>query len=116
MSDPTVDSLVISAPISGANATSGVLSEKNRSSHDRDIPSTGGEEARTQAVGDFGSQEDPENLKLAEAAIKVQAACRGYQVITALCSYNSVTLTDVMCHIYNYLKDIRGIPFPYMNS
>ncbi|MED6145091.1 IQ-domain [Stylosanthes scabra] len=79
VSDPTVDSLVISAPISGANSINGVLSEKNKSSNERDILSTGGGESRVQADGAFRSQEDHENLKLTEAAIKVQAACRGYQ-------------------------------------
>ncbi|MED6123419.1 IQ-domain [Stylosanthes scabra] len=79
VSDPTVDSLVISAPISGANANNGVLSEKNKSSNERDILSTGGGESRAQADGAFGTQEDHENVRLTEAAIKVQAACRGYQ-------------------------------------
>ncbi|RYR59769.1 hypothetical protein Ahy_A05g025739 isoform B [Arachis hypogaea] len=79
VSDPTVDSLVISAPISGANANNGVLSEKNKSSTERDILSTGGGESCPQADGAFGSQGDHENPKLTEAAIKVQAACRGYQ-------------------------------------
>ncbi|KAG5059394.1 hypothetical protein JHK87_000423 [Glycine soja] len=81
VSDPTVDSLQISAPISGANDSKGVLSEKevvSRSSHDRDVLSTGVEEAKVQDVANFGSQEDLEKLQLTEAAIKVQAACRSY--------------------------------------
>lgn len=87
VSDPTVDSLQISAPISGANDSKGVLSEKevvSRSSHDRDVLSTGVEEAKVQDVANFGSQEDLEKLQLTEAAIKVQAACRSYLVITPL--------------------------------
>ncbi|XP_061338797.1 protein IQ-DOMAIN 29-like isoform X2 [Gastrolobium bilobum] len=82
VSDPNVDSLLISAPICGANATIGVLSEKevvSRSSHDRVILSTGDEEAHAPAVANVGSQEDLEQLRLTEAAIKVQAACRGHQ-------------------------------------
>ncbi|XP_027361189.1 protein IQ-DOMAIN 31-like [Abrus precatorius] len=82
VSVPTVDSLLISPPISGANDTKGVLSEKevvSISSHDdRDVVSTGDAEA-VQAVAYFGSQEDLEKLQLTEAAIKFQAACRGYQ-------------------------------------
>lgn len=84
MSDPTLDSLLISAPISGANAPKRVLSEKEEvsmSSHDRDIISNGDEEAHAPANANFGSQDDPEKLRLTEAAITVQAACRGYQVL-----------------------------------
>lgn len=85
--DPTMDSLQISTPISGANDYKGVFSEKevvSRSSHDRDVLSTGVEEAKVQDVANFGSQEDLEKLQLTEAAIKVQAACRSYLVITPL--------------------------------
>lgn len=87
VSDPTVDTLVISPPISGANDTKGVVSEKevvSRSSHDRDVFSTGNEEAKAQDVTNLGSQEDLENLRLTEAAVKVQVACRSYLVITPL--------------------------------
>lgn len=87
MTNPTAVSLLISSPISGANDTKGVLSEKEeitRSSHDKDILSVGDEEAHAQAIANVGSQEDLEKLRLTEAAIKVQAACRGYQVITSL--------------------------------
>ncbi|KAK7274754.1 hypothetical protein RIF29_15852 [Crotalaria pallida] len=82
ISGPTVDSLVISSPISGANPTKGVLSDKEaiaRSSHDKNILSAGDEEIHAQAVANVGSQEDLEKLRLTEAAISVQAACRGYQ-------------------------------------
>ncbi|KAJ1385657.1 P-loop containing nucleoside triphosphate hydrolase [Sesbania bispinosa] len=44
----------------------------------RDILPNGDKEAHAQAIANFGSQEDPEKLKLIEAAIKVQAASRGY--------------------------------------
>ncbi|KAJ1386037.1 P-loop containing nucleoside triphosphate hydrolase [Sesbania bispinosa] len=79
--DPTVDSLLISPPISGANATKEALPEKevvSRPSQDRDILPNGDKEAHAQAIANFGSQEDPEKLRLTEAAIKVQAASRGY--------------------------------------
>ncbi|KAJ1423605.1 P-loop containing nucleoside triphosphate hydrolase [Sesbania bispinosa] len=79
--DPTVDSLLISPPISGTNATKGALPEKevvSRPSQDRDILPNGDKEAHAQAITNFRSQEDPEKLRLTEAAIKVQAASRGY--------------------------------------
>ncbi|RDX83185.1 Protein IQ-DOMAIN 31, partial [Mucuna pruriens] len=79
--DPTVDTLLISPPISEANDSKGVLSEKevvSSSSHDRGVLSTGDEETKVQDVANFGSQEDLEKLQLTEAAIKVQAACRIY--------------------------------------
>ncbi|KAL2349286.1 hypothetical protein Fmac_003286 [Flemingia macrophylla] len=79
--DPTVDSLLISSPISGVNDTKGLLSEKevvNRPSQDRDVLSTGHEGAEVQEVAHFGSQEDLEKLQLTKAAIKVQAVCRSY--------------------------------------
>ncbi|OIW21927.1 hypothetical protein TanjilG_15057 [Lupinus angustifolius] len=82
VSDSTVDSLVISSPIPGATATKVVLSEKEvitRSSDVKDIISAGDEEAHAQAVANFQSQVDLEKLRLTEAAIAVQAACRGYQ-------------------------------------
>ncbi|KAE9615527.1 hypothetical protein Lal_00018469 [Lupinus albus] len=82
MSDSTVDSLVISSPIPGANATKVVLSEKEvitRSSDVKDIISARDEEAHAQAVTNFRYQEDLEKLRLTEAAIAVQSACRGYQ-------------------------------------
>ncbi|CAL0308136.1 unnamed protein product [Lupinus luteus] len=82
VSDSTVDSLVISSPIPGANATKVVLSEKEvitRSSDVKGIISAGDEEAHAQAVTNFRSQEDLEKLRLTEAVIAVQAACRGYQ-------------------------------------
>ncbi|KAK7368099.1 hypothetical protein VNO80_10121 [Phaseolus coccineus] len=81
VSDPPVNSLLISPPISGANDTKVVLSEKevvSRSSLDKNVLSTGDEEAKVQDVANFGSQEDTEKLQLTEAAIKVQAACRSY--------------------------------------
>ncbi|CAJ1931729.1 unnamed protein product [Sphenostylis stenocarpa] len=81
VSDPPVNSLLISPPISGANDTKGVLLDKelvSRSSHDKDVLSTGDEEAKVQDVANLGSQEDLEKLQLTEAAIKLQAACRSY--------------------------------------
>lgn len=90
MSDSPVNSLVISPPISGANDTKGVLSEKevvSKSSHDNNVLSTGDEEAKVKDVTNFETQEDPEKLQLTEAAIKVQAACRSYLVITPLQLY-----------------------------
>lgn len=86
---PTVDSLLISPPISGSNATKEVLLEKEVVSslpHERDILSNRNEEARAPEVANFASKDELETLKLTEAAIKLQAACRGYQVII-LCSY-----------------------------
>jgi len=92
VSDPPVNSLLISPPppISGANDTKVVLSEKevvSRSSLDKNVLSTGDEEAKVQDVANFGSQEDTEKLQLTEAAIKVQAACRSYLVFTPLQLY-----------------------------
>lgn len=81
VTDPTVDSLRISSPISGVDDTKGVLSEKvvvSRSSQDRDVLSNGDEGVKVQEVANCGSQEDVEKLQLTEAAIKVQAACRSY--------------------------------------
>ncbi|CAK8536799.1 unnamed protein product [Lathyrus sativus] len=80
---PTVDSLLISPPISGANVAKGLFSEKevvNRSSsHEREIVSSGVEEAQAPPVANFASQVDLETLTLTDAAIKLQAACRGYR-------------------------------------
>ncbi|KAI5437569.1 protein IQ-DOMAIN 29 [Lathyrus oleraceus] len=79
---PTVDSLLISPPISGANVAKGLFSEKEvvtRSSHERDIVSNGGEEAQGSPVANFAAQVDLETLTLTDAAIKLQAACRGYR-------------------------------------
>lgn len=85
MSAQTVDSLIISAPLSGTNATQGVVSEKeivSRPSNDRDVLSNGDKEAHAQPIANVETKEDLEKLQLTEAAIKLQAACRGYQVIT----------------------------------
>ncbi|CAL0318273.1 unnamed protein product [Lupinus luteus] len=82
VSDQIADSLVIPSPISGANASKGVLSEKEvitSSSHDKDIISAGDEEVHAQAVADFGSREDLEKFKRTDAATTVQAASKGYQ-------------------------------------
>ncbi|AES96566.1 putative IQ motif, EF-hand binding, P-loop containing nucleoside triphosphate hydrolase [Medicago truncatula] len=78
----TVDSLQISAPISGANVAKAVISEKevvNKSSHERGILSNGDEKAQAPAFANVASQDDLETLRLTEAAIKLQSACRGYQ-------------------------------------
>jgi hypothetical protein len=87
MSDPSADLLHISSPIYGSNDSKGVRSEKevvSRSSYDRDIHSTGDEDVHVQTVANFGSEEDLEKVQLSEAAVTIQAACRGYQVITSL--------------------------------
>jgi hypothetical protein len=79
-----MDSLMISPPISGSNAAKGVVSEKvviNGPSHEREILSNGEGEGRAEAVANFASQDDRETVRLTEAAIKLQSACRGYQVI-----------------------------------
>jgi hypothetical protein len=79
-----MDSLMISPPISGSNAAKGVVSEKeviNGPSREREILSNGDGEGRAEAVANFASQDDRETVRLTEAAIKLQSACRGYQVI-----------------------------------
>lgn len=83
MSDPIVDSSLISQSTSGVNATEGALSEKGlviESSNNRVVHSARNEEANAQASDSFGSQDDPQKIKLEQAAIKAQAAFRGYQV------------------------------------
>lgn len=83
---PTVDSLLISPPITGTNVVKGLFSEKEvvnqSSSHERDIVSNGEEVAQVApSVDNFASQVDLETVTLTDAAIKLQAACRGCQVI-----------------------------------
>ncbi|CAL0315162.1 unnamed protein product [Lupinus luteus] len=99
VSAPIVDSLVISSPISGANAIKGVISEKEvitRSSHDKDIISARDEETRAQAVASFGSHEDLEKLRLTEAAITVQSACRGYQARRTFQKHKGIILLQAL--------------------
>ncbi|KAF7809161.1 Protein IQ-DOMAIN 31 [Senna tora] len=82
-----VDSSLISQPTSGANATKEALSEKglvSESSNDKVILSAREEETNAQAAVSFDSQDDLEKIKLKQAAIKAQAAFRGYQ---ARCEY-----------------------------
>lgn len=84
MSRIPVNSSLISPPTSGANGTKDVLPEKvevSRSSNDRVVLSAGDEDTNAQAVVNSGSQDDVEKIRLAQAAIKAQAAFRGYQVI-----------------------------------
>ncbi|RDY09002.1 Protein IQ-DOMAIN 31, partial [Mucuna pruriens] len=72
----------MSAPTSGANATKGVLSEKevvSISSNDGVILSIGDEQANTQSLANFDSGDHREKIRLIEAATIVQAAIRGYQ-------------------------------------
>ncbi|XP_058777265.1 protein IQ-DOMAIN 29-like [Vicia villosa] len=81
---PTVDSLLISPPITGTNVVKGLFSEKEvvnqSSSHERDIVSNGEEVAQVApSVTNFASQVDLETVTITDAAIKLQAACRGYQ-------------------------------------
>jgi hypothetical protein len=100
----TVDSLQISAPISGANVSKAVISEKevvNKSSHERDILSNGDEKAQAPAVANVASQDDLETLRLTEAAIKLQSACRGYQVI--LPGNFTFMLIGLICFCYSSL-------------
>ncbi|XP_054808263.1 protein IQ-DOMAIN 29 [Prosopis cineraria] len=82
VSDPIADSTVISQPTSGATASKGCLSEKglvSELSNDRVILSARDEETSAQVVVGFGSQDDPEKIKLNQAAIKAQTAFRSYQ-------------------------------------
>lgn len=91
VSAQTVDSLIISAPLSGTNATQGVVSEKeivSRPSNDRDVLSNGDKEAHAQPIANV---ETIEKLQLTEAAIKLQAACRGYQVRRAFQTLRAIT-------------------------
>lgn len=58
VSAQTVDSLIISAPLSGTNATQGVVSEKeivSRPSNDRDVLSNGDKEAHAQPIANVES-------------------------------------------------------------
>ncbi|WJX62465.1 Protein of unknown function (DUF4005), variant 2 [Trifolium repens] len=91
---PTMDSLMISAPISGFNAAKGVVSEKeviNGPSREREILSNGDGEGRAEAVANFASQDDRETVRLTEAAIKLQSACRGYQARREFQTFKSIT-------------------------
>ncbi|GAU38724.1 hypothetical protein TSUD_396530 [Trifolium subterraneum] len=91
---PTMDSLMISPPISGSNAAKGGLSEKevvNGPSRERDILSNGDGEGRAKAVANFASQDDLETVRLTEAAIKLQSACRGYQARRELQTLKGIT-------------------------
>ncbi|CAJ2647876.1 unnamed protein product [Trifolium pratense] len=91
---PTMDSLMISPPISGSNAGKGVLSEKEvvkGPSREREILSNGDGEGRAQAVANFASQDDLETVRLTEAAIKLQSACRGYQARREFQTLKSIT-------------------------
>ncbi|KAI4328401.1 hypothetical protein L6164_020758 [Bauhinia variegata] len=79
VSAPIVNSSLITAPISGANPTKETFTDTvSGSSNDQVILSAGDEEANAPAVVDFSSQDDIENIKLTKAAIKAQAALRGY--------------------------------------
>ncbi|XP_004490012.1 protein IQ-DOMAIN 29 [Cicer arietinum] len=96
---PTVDSLLISPPISGSNATKEVLLEKEVVSslpHERDILSNRNEEARAPEVANFASKDELETLKLTEAAIKLQAACRGYQARREFQTLKGITLLQAL--------------------
>ncbi|WJX57115.1 Protein of unknown function (DUF4005) [Trifolium repens] len=91
---PTMDSLMISPPISGSNAAKGVVSEKeviNGPSREREILSNGDGEGRAEAVANFASQDDRETVRLTEAAIKLQSACRGYQARREFQRLKSIT-------------------------
>lgn len=80
------DSSLISPPTSGSSDNREVLLEKvvvSRSSNDENIPSAAVEESNAQAVVNSGSQDDVDKIRLDQAAIKAQAAIRGYQVITS---------------------------------
>ncbi|XP_054824233.1 protein IQ-DOMAIN 29-like isoform X2 [Prosopis cineraria] len=75
------DSSLISPPTSGSDASKEVLLEKVvvcRSSNDGNILSAGVEENNAEAV-DSGSLDDADKIRLAEAAIKIQAGFRSYQ-------------------------------------
>ncbi|KAE9605504.1 putative IQ motif, EF-hand binding protein [Lupinus albus] len=119
VSDQIADSLVIPSPISGANATKGVLSEKEvitSSSHDSDIISAGDEEAHAQSVVTFGSQEDLEKLRLTDAATTVQAAFRGYQARVTFQTHKGIIQLQALIrghlvrrHAISALYCVKGI-------
>ncbi|KAI9111886.1 hypothetical protein K1719_017576 [Acacia pycnantha] len=82
VSDPIVDSALISQLTSGATATKESLSEKglvSELSNNRVVISDRDEETSAQAVVGFGSQDDTEKIRHNQAATKAQAAIRGYQ-------------------------------------
>ncbi|KAL5177753.1 Protein IQ-DOMAIN 31 [Glycine soja] len=73
----------MSAPTSGANATKGVLSEKevvSISSNDGVNLSIRDKQDNAQSLANIGSGDHHEKIRQIEAAIIVQAAIRGYQV------------------------------------
>ncbi|KAI4314199.1 hypothetical protein L6164_027132 [Bauhinia variegata] len=97
VSAPTVNSSLITAPISGANLTKeAFLDIVSGPSNDNVILSAGDEEANVQAVVNFCSQDDIEKIKLTEAAIKVQASLRGnlarreFQMLKAITQLQSL--------------------------
>lgn len=74
----------MSAPTSGANATKGVLSEKevvSISSNDGVNLSIRDKQDNAQSLANIGSGDHHEKIRQIEAAIIVQAAIRGYQVV-----------------------------------
>lgn len=83
VSAPIVDSSLISQLTSGATATKEILSGKgsvSELSNEGVVLPAREEETSAQAVVGFGSQDDPEKIRLNQAATEVQAALRGHQV------------------------------------
>lgn len=104
VSDPIANSSLISQPTSGANATKRSLCEKglvSQSSDDRVILSARDEDTNAQAVVNFGSQDDLEEIKFKQAAIKAQAAFRGYQV------GNCLIYLDIFARNLNIIKPLK---------
>ena len=89
VSDLSVDPPSISAPILVSSARNIVDSEKGRPTQlpkdgvNIDIPSSKayGNDA---AISNFGNLEDPDRIRLDQAAVKAQAAFRGYLVAYSL--------------------------------
>ncbi|KAK4261157.1 hypothetical protein QN277_004198 [Acacia crassicarpa] len=101
VSDPIVDSALISQLTSGATATKASLSEKglvSELSNDRVVISDRDEETSAQAVVGFGSQDDTEKIRLNQAAIKAQAAIRGYQARRSFQSLKGIIQLQALIH------------------
>ncbi|CAI8587835.1 unnamed protein product [Vicia faba] len=98
---PTVDSLLISPPISGANVAKELFLEKEvvnqSSSHEREIVSNGGEETQAVSlVANLASQVDVGTVRVTDAAIKLQAACRGYRARREFQTQKAITLLQAL--------------------
>lgn len=115
----------MSALTSGANATKGVLSEKevvSISSNDGVNLSIRDKQDNAQSLANIGSGDHHEKIRQIEAAIIVQAAIRGYQVFTSYIytmsfgSYVHYQISKLYIIVIFYLYKLLGKPFYFSNS